>query len=110
MTRRAIRVFWGRRPESVQAVASRWRRTLEQVEFLLPEVVGGSWQQIHSAGPATAVTVDQLAQVLENAAGRRRLVGSSGNRIEARHPVEGPNGGSNSPGWRAANLKSSFSR
>ena len=61
MTRRAIRVFWGRRPESVQAVASRWRRTLEQVEFLLPEVVGGSWQQIHSAGPATAVTVDQLA-------------------------------------------------
>ncbi len=67
MTRRAIRVFWGRRPESVPAVASRWRRTLEQVEFLLPEVVGGSWQQIHSAGPATAVTVDQLAQVLENA-------------------------------------------
>ncbi len=67
MTRRAIRVFWGRRPESVQAVASRWRRTLEQVESLLPEVVGGSWQQIHSAGPATAVTVDQLAQVLENA-------------------------------------------
>lgn len=67
MTRRAIRVFWGRRPESVQTVASRWRRTLEQVEFLLPEVVGGSWQQIHSAGPATAVTVDQLAQVLENA-------------------------------------------
>ncbi len=66
MTRRAIRVFWGgRRPESVQAVASRWRRTLEQVEFLLPEVVGGSWQQIHSAGPATAVTVDQLAHVLE---------------------------------------------
>lgn len=67
MTRRAIRVFWGRRPESVQAVASRWRRTLEQVEFLLPEVVDGSWQQIHSAGPATAVTVDQLAQALENA-------------------------------------------
>ncbi|MGG7100103.1 hypothetical protein [Rhodococcus sp. 24CO] len=67
MTRRAIRVFWGRRPESVQAVASRWRRTLEHVEFLLPEVVGGSWQQIHSSGPATAVTVDQLAQVLENA-------------------------------------------
>ncbi|MDI9958432.1 MULTISPECIES: hypothetical protein [unclassified Rhodococcus (in: high G+C Gram-positive bacteria)] len=67
MTPRAIRVFWGRRPESVQAVASRWRRTLEQVEFLLPEVVGGSWQQIHSAGPATAVTVDQLAQVLEKA-------------------------------------------
>ena len=37
MTRRASRVFWGRRPESVQAVASRWRQTLEQVEFLLPE-------------------------------------------------------------------------
>lgn len=67
MTRRAIRVFWGRRPESVQAVASRWRQTLEQVEFLLPESVDGSWQQIHSSGPTTAVTVDQLAQVLENA-------------------------------------------
>jgi hypothetical protein len=67
MTRRAIRVFWGRRPESVQAVATRWRQTLEQVEFLLPEAVGGSWQQIHSSGPTTAVTVDQLAQVLENA-------------------------------------------
>ncbi|KJF24688.1 hypothetical protein C7T36_12685 [Rhodococcus sp. AD45-ID] len=67
MTRRAIRVFWGLRPESVQAVATRWRQTLEQVEFLLPESVDGSWQQVHSSGPATSVTVDQLAQLLENA-------------------------------------------
>ncbi len=67
MARRAIRVFWGRRPESVQAVSIRWRRTLEQVEFLLPEAVGGSWQQVHSSGPATTLTVEQLTQVLDNA-------------------------------------------
>lgn len=67
MTRRVIRVFWGPRPESVQAVAIRWQRTLEQIEFLLPEAVDGSWQQIHSSGPTTTVTVDQLAQVLEMA-------------------------------------------
>lgn len=67
MARRAIRVFWGRRPESVQAVSIRWRRTLEQVEFLLPEAVGGSWQQVHSSGPATTLTVEQLTRVLDNA-------------------------------------------
>lgn len=111
MTRRAIRVFWGgRRPESVQAVASRWRRTLEQVEFLLPEVVGGSWQQIHSAGPATAVTVDQLAHVLEIAQAAEDWSDRLGIGLSS-HPAEGPNGGgSNSQGWPAANRKSSYSR
>ena len=67
MTRRVIRVFWGPRPESVQAVAIRWRRTLEHIEFLLPEAVDWSWQQIRPSGTTTAVTVDQLARALDNA-------------------------------------------
>ena len=65
MTRRVIRVFWGRRPESVESVATRWRQTLEQVEYLLPEVADASWRQIHSSGPDTAMTVDRLAHLLE---------------------------------------------
>jgi hypothetical protein len=46
-------------------VANRWRQTLEQVEYLLPEAVSGPWRQIHSSGPDTAVTVDQLVRLLE---------------------------------------------
>ncbi|WP_406862444.1 hypothetical protein ABZO31_19115 [Streptomyces sp. HUAS MG47] len=42
MTRRVVRGFWGPREESVEAVAGRWRRTLERLAELLPQAGAGT--------------------------------------------------------------------
>ena len=60
--RRVVRAFWGPRPEPVEALAGRWRLTLERVSQLLP--VGGEWRQVHASGPDTACAPDELTAVL----------------------------------------------
>ncbi|GCE41729.1 hypothetical protein Rhow_005388 [Rhodococcus wratislaviensis] len=65
--RRVVRAFWGPRPEPVEALAGRWRLTLEQVSRLLPEAAspaGGAWRQVHASGPDTACAPDELTAVL----------------------------------------------
>ncbi|PBC39750.1 hypothetical protein CJ179_31695 [Rhodococcus sp. ACS1] len=65
--RRVVRAFWGPRPEPVEALAGRWRQTVEQVSQLLPEVaspVEGNWRQVHASGPDTACAPDELTAVL----------------------------------------------
>ncbi|BAH48612.1 hypothetical protein [Rhodococcus opacus] len=60
--RRVVRAFWGPRPEPVEALAGRWRLTLERVSQLLP--VGGEWRQVHASEPDTACAPDELTAVL----------------------------------------------
>ncbi|MEN0137135.1 MAG: hypothetical protein AAGC80_18440 [Rhodococcus sp. (in: high G+C Gram-positive bacteria)] len=60
--RRVIRAFWGPRPEPAEALAGRWRQTLEQVTQLLP--VAGRWRQVHASGPDTACAPEELTAVL----------------------------------------------
>ncbi|MFC0450574.1 hypothetical protein [Rhodococcus jostii] len=65
--RRVVRAFWGPRPEPVETLAGRWRQTLEGVTELLPSAVSpvrGGWRQVHSSGPDTACTPEDLTAVL----------------------------------------------
>ncbi|MFC4605361.1 hypothetical protein [Rhodococcus kronopolitis] len=60
--RRLVRVFWGPRPEPVEAVAARWRATLGGFDALLDAPGPGrerSWQQIRPSGPPTDLTGDR---------------------------------------------------
>ncbi|MFJ1591696.1 hypothetical protein ACIOD0_15820 [Kitasatospora albolonga] len=58
--RRMVRGFWGPRPEPVEAVAERWRQTLDGFAALVPEAAD-AWSQVHSEQPATAITADGQA-------------------------------------------------
>lgn len=55
--RRVVRGFWGPRPEPAEALADRWRRTLDGLTGLVPEAAD-AWSQVHADGPATAITAD----------------------------------------------------
>ncbi|MFE2292118.1 hypothetical protein [Streptomyces sp. NPDC059452] len=55
--RRVVRGFWGPRPESAEALAERWRQTLQGLAALVPEAAD-AWSQVHADGPATAITAD----------------------------------------------------
>ncbi|MGW6902066.1 hypothetical protein ACWGF2_36605 [Streptomyces sp. NPDC054919] len=64
--RRVVRGFWGPRVESAEALARRWKLTLDQLTGLLPAggsgaVAGGvrTWRQIRSSGPATDLLQDE---------------------------------------------------
>ncbi|MET7545359.1 hypothetical protein ACWGN9_20560 [Streptomyces sp. NPDC055775] len=64
--RRVVRGFWGPRVESAEALARRWKLTLDQLAGLLPVVGSGAvageawtWRQIHSGGPATELPQDE---------------------------------------------------
>ncbi|MFF9816222.1 Imm52 family immunity protein [Streptomyces sp. NPDC014006] len=60
---RVVRGFWGPREESAEALADRWKQTLDRLSSLLPALApesgeGWTWQQIHPSGPATALRAD----------------------------------------------------
>lgn len=55
--RRVVRGFWGPRPESAEALADRWRRTLDGFAELVPQAAD-AWSQVHANGPATALASD----------------------------------------------------
>ncbi|MEU3843293.1 hypothetical protein AB0E88_25035 [Streptomyces sp. NPDC028635] len=60
---RVVRGFWGPREESAEALADRWKRTLDRLASLLPALAPEpgevwTWQQIHESGPATALRAD----------------------------------------------------
>lgn len=64
--RRVVRGFWGPRVESAEALARRWKLTLDRLTGLLPAGGSGSvtgdvrtWRQIHSSGPATDLLQDE---------------------------------------------------
>ncbi|MFF2962932.1 hypothetical protein ACFVT1_29285 [Streptomyces sp. NPDC057963] len=66
--RRVVRGFWGPRPEPAEALAGRWKRTLDGLTELLPEAAptggaagAGAWQQVHGSGPATGLAADEGA-------------------------------------------------
>ncbi|MEV6161710.1 hypothetical protein AB0L71_07260 [Streptomyces sp. NPDC052052] len=66
--RRVVRAFWGPRPEPVEALAGRWKRTLDGLTALLPEATapGGAagadtWQQVHRSDPETGLPADEGA-------------------------------------------------
>ncbi|WP_103533184.1 hypothetical protein [Streptomyces sp. SM11] len=56
--RRVVRGFWGPRTESAEALADRWRRTLDGLAELVPQAAD-VWSQVHGNGPATAFTADR---------------------------------------------------
>ncbi|WOX22800.1 hypothetical protein [Streptomyces solicathayae] len=62
---RLVRVAWGPRQESVEAVAGRWKQTLDGLAALLPDAGSGTetnglwtWQHVHVSGPATELRPD----------------------------------------------------
>ncbi|GAB3983154.1 hypothetical protein GCM10029978_088940 [Actinoallomurus acanthiterrae] len=58
--RRLVRGFWGPRQESVEALAERWKATLDQLVRLLPEAgLPGMWHVVREAGPASQVSADE---------------------------------------------------
>ncbi|MEV7090515.1 hypothetical protein AB0O07_32350 [Streptomyces sp. NPDC093085] len=63
--RRVVRGFWGPRVESAEALAGRWKRTLDELGRLGPGgPAGGSgggwaWRQVHSDGPATGIRAEE---------------------------------------------------
>ncbi|MFF9650107.1 hypothetical protein [Streptomyces sp. NPDC014622] len=66
--RRVVRAFWGPRPESAEALAGRWKRTLDGITALLPGAVppggatgAGPWWQVHGTGPETELPADEGA-------------------------------------------------
>ncbi|MEU3651411.1 hypothetical protein AB0E67_00965 [Streptomyces sp. NPDC032161] len=66
--RRVVRAFWGPRPESAEALAGRWKRTLDGITALLPGAVppggatgAGPWRQVHGTGPETELPADEGA-------------------------------------------------
>ncbi|MFJ4878635.1 hypothetical protein ACIP93_25990 [Streptomyces sp. NPDC088745] len=65
-----VRGLWGPRKESAEALASRWKATLDRLAELLPEAVPGGgegWHRIRANGPALPVRPDvpSLLAVLE---------------------------------------------
>lgn len=58
--RRVVRGFWGPRPESAEALADRWQRTLDGLAELVPQAAD-AWSQVHGNGPATAFTPEGKA-------------------------------------------------
>ncbi|MGW9299975.1 hypothetical protein ACWHA3_04005 [Streptomyces cyaneofuscatus] len=92
--RRVVRGFWGPRPEPAEALAERWRRTLEGLAGLVPEVAD-AWSQVHANGPATAFTPEggallDAVRAAQSAAGWSDLTGT-GLRLV----------GTGTPGWEA---------
>ncbi|XMN06205.1 hypothetical protein ACK8N7_09285 [Streptomyces griseobrunneus] len=92
--RRVVRGFWGPRPEPAEALADRWRRTLDGLTGLVPEAAD-AWSQVHADGPATAVTADGDAllgavRAAQSAADWSDLTGT-GLRLV----------GTGTPGWEA---------
>jgi len=58
--RRLVRGFWGPREESVEALADRWRATLDQLSRLIPESgLPGVWNVVRASGPASPVSADE---------------------------------------------------
>ncbi|CAM5520485.1 hypothetical protein GCM10010329_54730 [Streptomyces spiroverticillatus] len=56
-----VRGFWGPRAESAEALASRWKATLDRLAELLPEAVPGGgegWHRIRTNGPALPLRPD----------------------------------------------------
>ncbi|MBW3361388.1 hypothetical protein ACIPM5_21590 [Streptomyces microflavus] len=92
--RRVVRGFWGPRPEPAEALADRWRRTLDGLTGLVPEAAD-AWSQVHADGPATAITADGDAllgavRAAQGAEGWSDLTGT-GLRLV----------GTGTPGWEA---------
>lgn len=92
--RRVVRGFWGPRPEPADALAERWRRTLEGLAGLVPEAAD-AWSQVHANGPATAFTPEgdallDAVRAAQSAAGWSDLTGT-GLRLV----------GTGTPGWEA---------
>lgn len=58
---RAVRGFWGPRVESMEALAGRWKLTLDRLAELLPAAVAVTWQQVHASGPATDLPADEAS-------------------------------------------------
>lgn len=61
---RVVRGFWGPRQESAEALARRWKQTLDRLAGLLPEACAGkgsegAWRNVPSTGPATALRPDE---------------------------------------------------
>ncbi|MFI9625663.1 hypothetical protein [Streptomyces sp. NPDC052042] len=66
--RRVVRAFWGPRPEPAEALAGRWKRTLDGITALLPEAAPpgdttgtGPWRQVQGSGPETELPADEGA-------------------------------------------------
>ncbi|WP_335939567.1 hypothetical protein [Streptomyces sp. PTD5-9] len=65
--RRVVRAFWGPRPEPAEALAGRWKRTLDGIAELLPGAASpdaagaGPWRQVHGTGPETELPADEGA-------------------------------------------------
>ena len=64
--RRVVRCFWGPREESVEALAGRWKLTLDRLAGLLPAAGSGAggvwtWRHIHASGPATELRPDEAS-------------------------------------------------
>ncbi|MFF9345777.1 hypothetical protein [Streptomyces sp. NPDC014734] len=64
--RRVVRVFWGPRPEPVETLAGRWKRTLDGITGLLPGAASpgegtGTWRQVRGSGPETELPADEGA-------------------------------------------------
>ncbi|MFE2942100.1 Imm52 family immunity protein [Streptomyces sp. NPDC059255] len=61
--RRLVRGFWGRREESAEALAARWKLTLDRLAGLLPAAGAGPgvWRNISASGPATGLRPDAAA-------------------------------------------------
>ncbi|PWS45174.1 hypothetical protein DKT74_09890 [Streptomyces sp. ZEA17I] len=92
--RRVVRGFWGPRPESAEALADRWQRTLDGLAELVPQAAE-AWSQVHGNGPATAFTPEGKAlldalRAARSAADRSDLTGT-GLRLV----------GTGTPGWEA---------
>ncbi|MFE7535433.1 hypothetical protein ACMZ5F_17390 [Streptomyces rhizosphaericola] len=92
--RRVVRGFWGPRPESAEALADRWQRTLDGLAELVPQAAE-VWSQVHGNGPATAFTPEGKAlldalRAARSAADRSDLTGT-GLRLV----------GTGTPGWEA---------
>ncbi|MFD3653189.1 Imm52 family immunity protein [Streptomyces sp. NPDC058620] len=61
---RVVRGFWGPRQESAEALARRWKQTLDRLAGLLPEACSGAgkegaWRNVPGSGAATALRPDE---------------------------------------------------
>jgi hypothetical protein len=90
--RRVVRGFWGPREEPVEALAGRWKRTLDQLAGLLPAAAGKpgagrdeawTWLQVSSSGPATEIRPDEetLRAALRAAAASENWSDGAGLRL-----------------------------
>jgi immunity protein 52 of polymorphic toxin system len=70
--RRVVRGFWGPREESVEALAGRWKLTLDRLAGLPPAAGSGSdsragagetwtWRNVSASGPATDLRPDKAS-------------------------------------------------